>query len=65
MNVIDAPRVIDVPNGQVRTLVETWLPANLDTQGQPPLLLLNHPNTSGSPRNLEYGIDDFGGDTTA
>ena len=65
MNVIDAPRVIDVPNGQVRTLLETWLPANLDTQGQPPLLLLNHPNTSGSPRNLEYGIDDFGGDTAA
>ena len=65
MNVIDAPRVIDVANGQVRTLVETWLPANLDTQGQPPLLLLNHPNTSGSPRNLEYGIDDFGGDTAA
>jgi hypothetical protein len=39
------------------------LPANVDTQGQAPLLLLNHPNTSGSPRNLEYGIDDFGGDT--
>jgi hypothetical protein len=65
MNVIDAPRVIDVPNGQVRTLIETWLPANLDTQGQAPLLLLNHPSTSGSPRNLEYGIDDFGGDTAA
>ncbi len=65
MNVIDAPRVIDVPNGQVRTLLETWLPANLDTQGQAPLLLLNHPSTSDSPRNLEYGIDDFGGDTAA
>jgi hypothetical protein len=65
MNVIDAPTVIDVPNGQMRTLLETWLPANLDTQGQPPLLLLNHPTTSGSPRNLEYGIDDFGGDTAA
>ena len=65
MNVIDAPRVIDVPNGHVRTLLETWLPANLDTQGQAPLLLLNHPNTSNSPRHLEYGIDDFGGDTAA
>ena len=65
INVIDAPRVIDVPNGQIRTLLETWLPANVDTQGQEPLLLLNHPNTSGSPRNLEYGIDDFGGDTAA
>ena len=65
MNVIDAPRVIDVPNGHVRTLLETWLPANLDTQGQAPLLLLNHPSTSDSPRNLEYGIDDFGGDTAA
>jgi hypothetical protein len=65
VNVIDAPRVIDVANGQMRTLLETWLPANVDTQGQAPLLLLNHPNTSGSPRNLEYGIDDFGGDTAA
>jgi Lamin Tail Domain len=65
MNVIDAPQVIDVPNGQVRTLLETWLPAHLDTQGQEPLLLLNHPSTSGSPRNLEYGIDDYGGDIAA
>src|SRR5262245_34330889 len=65
MNVIDAPQVIDVPNGQVRTLLETWLPANLDTQGQEPLLLLNHPSTAGSPPNLEYGIDDYHGDTAA
>jgi hypothetical protein len=65
MNVIDAPRVIDVPNGAFRMLLEQWLPVNLDTQGQEPLLLLNHPATSGSPSNLEYGIDDFGGDTAA
>jgi hypothetical protein len=65
MNVIDAPRVIDVPNGNFRKLFEEWLPANLDTQGQEPLLLLNHPSISDSPADLEYGIDDFQGDTTA
>ncbi len=65
MNVIDAPRVIDVPNGQFRPLLENWLPANLDTQGQVPLLLLNHPATGDSPNDLEYGIDDFGGDRGA
>jgi hypothetical protein len=37
----------------------------VDTQGRPPLLLLNHPATSGSPGNLEYGIDDYGGDLAA
>jgi hypothetical protein len=36
---------------------------NLDTQGQPPILLLNHPALSSSPQNVEYGIDDYGGDT--
>ena len=65
MNVLDAPQVIDVPNGQFRTLLETWLPAHRDTQGQEPLLLLNHPATGDSPKHLEYGIDDFGGDTAA
>jgi hypothetical protein len=65
VNVIDAPRVIDVPNGEFRTLLERWLPLNLDTQGQQPLLLLNHPATSDSPSHLEYGIDDYDGDTAA
>jgi hypothetical protein len=65
MNVLDAPRVIDVPNGDFRRLIEEWLPANLDTQGQQPLLLMNHPGTSSSPANLEFGLDDFAGDTAA
>lgn len=64
-NVLDAPRVIDVANGDFRTLLEEWLPSNLDTQGQPPLLLLNHPATSNSPIDVEYGIDDFDGDRAA
>jgi hypothetical protein len=62
VNVLDAPTVIDVPNGQFRRLLEDWLPMNLDTQGQPPILLLNHPALSSSPQNVEYGIDDYGGD---
>jgi hypothetical protein len=65
MNVIDAPQVIDVGNGDFKTLFETWLPAHLDTQGQPPLLLLNHPATSSSPASREYGIDDYDGDRAA
>jgi hypothetical protein len=60
--VIDAPRVIEVDNGDFLTLLEQWLPMNLDTQGQEPVVLLNHPATSGSPRDREYGIDDFEGD---
>ena len=62
MNVLDAPQVIDAPNGDFRTLLLDWLPANLDTLGQEPLLLLNHPATSNSPSSREYGIDDFDGD---
>jgi len=65
MNVIDAPRVIDVASGDFRSLFEDWLPANLDTQGQEPLLLLNHPDTGDSPDAKEYGIDDYKGDTAA
>ena len=63
VNVLDAPRVIDVPNGAFRQLLEDWLPMNLDTQGQEPIVLLNHPTTSDSPQSLEYGIDDYDGDT--
>jgi len=59
MNVIDAPNVIDVANGDFRRLLEQWLPMNLDTQGQQPLVLLNHPATGDSPESLEYGIDDY------
>jgi hypothetical protein len=62
MNVIDAPQVIDVGNGDFRTLFESWLPDHPDTLGLPPLLILNHPSTSGSPGGLEYGIDDYDGD---
>jgi hypothetical protein len=57
VNVIDAPAVIDVANGDFRALIEDWLPLHLDTQGQEPLLLLNHPTLG--PDEKEYGIDDF------
>jgi hypothetical protein len=65
MNVLDAPQVIDVGNGDFKTLFETWLPAHLDTLGLPPLLLLNHPATSSSNASLEYGLDDYNGDAAA
>lgn len=57
-NVFEVGEVIltsQVPNGDWRQLLTVWLPAHLDSQGQPAIMLLNHPkagNDSG-----EYGID--------
>lgn len=62
VNVIDAPRVIDVANGAFGQLVNVWLPANLDSSGHPPILLMNHPATSKSPKSRQYGRDKFGSD---
>ncbi|MEE8154665.1 MAG: CehA/McbA family metallohydrolase [Phycisphaerales bacterium] len=62
-NVFEVGEVIDeqdVPKGEWDKLINTWLPAHLDSQGKPALLLLNHPAQRSSPNNEEYGIDDFG-----
>jgi len=59
MNVLDVPDVIDVANGRFDLLINSWLPAHLDTTGQPGILLLNHPAQSDSPNEIEYGRDDF------
>ena len=62
MNVFDVPEVIsdsDVSNGFFRRLIDTWLPGNLDSSGEPALLQLNHPWSSSSPNSLEYGRDDY------
>jgi hypothetical protein len=61
-NVLDVGEVIDeteVPNGRWDNLLNTWLPAHLDSQGLPAIMLLNHPAESSSPNAKEYGIDDF------
>jgi len=61
-NVFEVTSVIDeaqVPNGAWDLLLNTWIPANPDTTGQQALVLLNHPATSGSPNDREYGLDDF------
>ncbi|MFQ5962675.1 MAG: CehA/McbA family metallohydrolase [Candidatus Scalinduaceae bacterium] len=66
-NVFEVGAVIDtsdVPNGEWDDLLNTWLPSHLDSQGQPALILLNHPAQSSSPNDKEYGIDDFGSFTT-
>lgn len=52
-------RTAEVPNGRWDKLLDEWLPAHLDSQNQPALMLLNHPATSKSPQSKEYGIDDF------
>jgi hypothetical protein len=61
-NVFEVGEVIDtddVPNGEWDDLLNTWIPAHLDSQGQPALVLLNHPATNDSPNIKEYGRDDF------
>ena len=61
-NVFEVGDVIstnDVPNGEWDKLLNEWLPDHLDSQGEPALLLLNHPAQSRSPNNIEYGIDDY------
>ncbi len=60
VNVIDAPTVISVANGSYDRLVDEYLPNHPDSFGNPPLLVLNHPDSG--PRSREYGRDDFGGD---
>lgn len=59
-NVLDVGQVIDVPNGRYAQLVNQWMPAHLDTTNALPVLLLNHPATSGSPNSIEYGRNEFG-----
>ena len=49
----------EVPNGRWDNLINTWLPAHLDSAGQGAIILLNHPTQSSSPNDIEYGIDDF------
>jgi hypothetical protein len=62
MNVLDVPDVIDVSNGAFGQLLNTWLPAHPDSTGGLAALLLNHPATSNSSADKEYGRDDFGSD---
>lgn len=61
-NVFEVDEVIstdEVANGRWDLLLNNWLPAHPDSQGQPTLLLLNHPAQSSSPNAIEYGIDDL------
>lgn len=61
-NVLEVGEIIktsEVANGRWDLLLNNWLPSHKDSQGKAPILLLNHPATSSSPNNLEYGKDDF------
>ncbi len=61
-NVFDVPKVIDeeeVLNGDFASLLDSWLPNNLDSSGKQGLLQLNHPWNGSSPNNIEYGRDDY------
>lgn len=64
-NIFEIDTVIStsiVENGRWDSLFNIWLPAHPDSQGEPPLLLLNHPAQSSSPNSKEYGIDDLPSD---
>lgn len=61
-NILEVGDVIDeadVPSGRWDKLFDTWLPAHLDSQNLPAIVLLNHPAQSSSPNSKEYGIDDY------
>jgi hypothetical protein len=61
-NVLEVGEVIDeqeVPSGRWDKLFDVWLPAHLDSQNQPAIVLLNHPAQSSSPNSKEYGLDDY------
>jgi trimeric autotransporter adhesin len=61
-NILEAGEIINetaVRNGHWDDLLQTWLPAHPDSQGLAPIVLLNHPATSGSRNDVEYGRDDF------
>ena len=57
VNVFDAPRVIDVKNGEFSDLI-SWVESNPDTSGKPPLIQFNHPALFDND-TIEYGLDDF------
>jgi len=59
VNVFDVDKVIDVPNGDFRKLVD-WMAAHPDSQGQAPILQMNHPELFDD-ESTEYGADDFAG----
>ncbi len=64
VNVFDIGEVINVQKGRFDLLVD-FLRTNRDSSGQPALIMLNHPEDSISLDSKEYGLDDFGGDTSA
>ncbi|MBI1818641.1 MAG: CehA/McbA family metallohydrolase [Deltaproteobacteria bacterium] len=64
VNVFEVPEVIDVANGEFGDLIDTWLPAHLDSTGQIAILEFNHPKQCHQKcEDTAYGADDF--DSTA
>lgn len=64
VNVLDVPKVIDVPNGDFAGLLQ-WLDANRDSTGQPGVMMFNHPGLTFPVQTIsknQYGRDDFGDD---
>ncbi|MBN8625478.1 MAG: CehA/McbA family metallohydrolase [Planctomycetes bacterium] len=58
VNVFDAPKVIDAPNGRFDLLLQ-WIKANPDSSGRDCVIQFNHPKLL-SRAEVEYGRDDFG-----
>jgi len=63
LNVFDIGEVINVQKGRFDLLLD-FLRINRDSSGQPAVVMLNHPEQSLTVLSKEYGLDDFGGDTS-
>jgi len=59
-NVFEISKVITAANGRFDQLA-TFLNANPDSAGKPPIIMFNHPKNTSTIQNQEYGLDDFGG----
>jgi len=66
-NVFEIKDIINVTNGDYKTLFDTWLPQHPDSLGEPPLAQFNHPdvkadlnpNTPVKERENDYGYGEF------
>lgn len=58
INVFDIGEVIPVPKGEFGQLAQ-FLQTNLDSLGQPAIVLFNHPEGGEGLGGNEYGLDDF------
>lgn len=60
VNVFEVPRVITATSGKFDELT-AFLDSTSDSGGRRPIIMFNHPKNTTTIQELEYGLDDFGG----